>query len=189
MLGSALTHPLNHLLQGADWARGRLLPFAGKTVRFEVPPLTVALALDGNALFTPHADDAIDVIVRLPADTPFLLLQGLDAVMAAAHVEGNAEFATELSFVLRHLRWDAEEDLARLVGDIAAHRLVQGAQGLVAWQQQAAANLTANLTEYFAHENAALIARPEFEVWRAGVAALNKQLDRLEARSRSLVGA
>jgi ubiquinone biosynthesis protein UbiJ len=188
MLDSALTLPLNHLLQGAEWARARLRPFAGRSVRFEIPPLRISLALGEDACFVPHPDDTTDVVVRLPADTPFLLLQGLDGVMAAAHVEGNAEFATELSFVLRHLRWDAEEDLSRLVGDIAAHRLVQGANGLIAWQRQAGGNLTANLAEYFAHEHALLIARPEFEAWRADIAALCGRLDRLEGRVRSLPG-
>ena len=34
---------LNHLLAGEDWARARLQPFAGQTVRLEAPPLARAL--------------------------------------------------------------------------------------------------------------------------------------------------
>jgi ubiquinone biosynthesis accessory factor UbiJ len=183
MLDVALIAGLNHLLAGASWARTRLIPFAGRHARFEIPPvhLSFTVGSGGNLESSPDGNTP-DVIILLPANTPFLLPQGLDKVMALARVEGNAEFATELSFVLRNLHWDAEEDLSRVVGDIAAHRLVKGAGQLAVWKRQAVTRLAENLVEYLAHENPLLVAKAEFDLHRAKLATLSAELARFNAR-------
>jgi ubiquinone biosynthesis protein UbiJ len=187
MFDQAFLAALNHLLEGANWARIRLAPFAGRRARIEIPPFNFGFEIDEAGRVRQSLDPAAtDVIIRLPADTPFLLPQGLDKVMAAATVEGNAEFATELSFVFRNLRWDAEEDLSKLVGDIAAHRLVQGASRFMAWHKQAATNLAENLTEYLTLENPLLVSRQEFLVLRDGIAQFDATLNRTESRLAAL---
>lgn len=187
MFDQAFLAALNHLLEAANWARARLAPFAGRRARIEMPPFSFGFEIDEEGRVRQSLDPAAtDVIIRLPADSLFLLPQGLDKVMAAATVEGNAEFATELSFVFRNLRWDAEEDLSKLVGDIAAHRLVQGANRFMAWQRQAATNLAENLTEYLVHEQPLLVAATEFSAFREDLSRLSVDLTRLEARSKTL---
>lgn len=184
----ALIAALNHLLASANWARHRLQPFTAKTACFVVPPLQIVLAINPEAYFT-HADDPAvvpDVVIRLPADTPFLMLQGIERVMSAAHVEGNAEFATELSFVLHHLRWDAEQDLARLLGDIPARRIATEAQRFLAWQTQLAENLHGNIAEYLAHENPLLLTRTEFSAFQSDMQQLNARLERIDSRCKLL---
>ena len=183
MLDGVLVAPLNHALSQSDWARDRLSPYAGRSVRFEMPPLQLALTLDAIGYFAvaPAGSD-VDVVITLPSNAPFLLLQGVESVMAAAHVEGNAEFATTLSFVLRNLRWDAEEDLSRLIGDIPAHRLMQHGRALIGWQQQAASHLKANVAEYLAHENTLLLTRGEFSAWRAQLDGFSSALDTIDRR-------
>lgn len=188
MIEQAALGILNHLLKGAHWAQARLQLFAGRRAHLIMPPFDFAFQVDEEGLVQPVADPAVtDVTIRLPANSPFLLPQGLDKLMAEASVEGNAEFATELSFVFRHLRWDAEEDLSRLVGDIAAHRLVQGTNRFIAWQQQAAGNLTENIAEYLVHERSLLVETSEFAEFRDNVARLNGDLARLETRIQKSV--
>lgn len=184
----ALIAALNHLLKSADWARHRLQAYASRTARFDVPPFQFALTLDSEGYFIPsaHQEMATDVVIRLPAETPFLLLQGIDRVMATAHVEGNAEFATELSFVLRNLRWDIEEDLSRLIGDAAARRAVDGVDQFIAWNRQAADNLRINVADYLAHENGLLLTWGEFTMHRTALARLSADLDRVESRLNRL---
>lgn len=185
MLDAALIAGLNHLLGGAAWARERLAPFTGRQAAFEMPPFRFSLVIGADGRFEPAPDPVPpDVTIRLPADTPLLLPQGLERVMAAARVEGNAEFATELSFVFRHLRWDVEEDLSRLFGDITAHRMVQGAGRLAAWQKQAAAHLGENVAEYLVLENPTLVGTREFSAFREDVVRLNAALAALEKRVR-----
>jgi ubiquinone biosynthesis accessory factor UbiJ len=187
MLQQAFLAALDHLLGGANWAQVRLKPFSGRRARIEMPPVVFAFEINADGRVQQNSDPTVtDVTIRLPPDTPFLLPQGVDKVMALASVEGNAEFATELSFVFRQLRWDAEEDLSRVVGDIAAHRLVQGAGRFAVWQKQAAVNLAENLAEYLTQENPLLIPTQEFSVFRDDIARLNADLLRLESRAKPL---
>lgn len=183
MFDRAFIAALNHLLAGADWARARLAPFAGRQARIEMPPVSVGFGIAADGRVQPYLDTAVaDVTLDLPAATPFLLTRGLDKALAGASVAGNAEFAAELSFVFRHLRWDVEEDLSRQVGDIVAHRLVEGAGRFMAWQKQAATHLAENLAEYLVHENPLLVATDEFAALRDNISRLNADLARLENR-------
>lgn len=178
---------LNHLLASANWARSRLAPHAGRTATIEMPPFRFVLGVDAEGLFSADtADTPPDVTIRLPADTPLKLPLGLDQVMAEAHVEGNAEFATELSFVFRNLHWDVEEDLSRVVGDIAAHRLVTTAGRIAGWQRQAGAHLAGNLAEYLRHENRLLVSGEEQAALRDAIARLHGDLAALEKRIAAL---
>jgi ubiquinone biosynthesis accessory factor UbiJ len=179
---------LNHLLGQAAWARAKLAPFAGRKACFIMPPLRLAFAVTGDGLFQTADDDAeADVTVTLPADSPFQALQGIDRLMAAAHVTGNAEFATDLSFVLRNLRWDAEEDLSRFVGDIAAHRMVRGASSFAVWQKRTAESLAQNVAEYLGEEAQLLTPARELTQLRTDIGELDKGIVTLEARIRQLI--
>lgn len=181
---------LNHLLRKADWARQRLIPYFGRQALIVVPPWQIAFCIDAQGLLTATAcqdEKSPDVTVSLPPDTPRRLMNGLDKLMVDAHVAGNAEFATELSFVFRHLRWDAEEDLADIVGDIAAHRIVQTASTFFRWQQQAARNFATNWVEYLTLETATLVSRPSFQAFSSDVSSLEATLTSCEMRLRQLV--
>lgn len=185
MIDTALLAALNHLLQGAEWARTRLAVYAGRHACFDMPPFHFGFVIDATGLCEPQAAEATpDVTIHLPADTPLRLLQSLDRAMAGARVDGNAEFATELSFILRNLRWDAEEDLSRVFGDIAARRLVQGAGRLAALQADTSGRLAENIADYLVHEKGLLIGSAEFSTFRDELLRLNDELARLEARSR-----
>ena len=48
-------------------------------------------------------------------------------------IEGDVQLAAEVNWLIDNVRWDAEEDLARLIGDAPAHTLaVLGRQALAA---------------------------------------------------------
>ena len=38
-------------------------------------------------------------------------------------ITGDVQLAAEVNWLVDHLRWDAEDDLARLVGDVPAHAI------------------------------------------------------------------
>lgn len=172
-LPAPLIAAINHLLGQASWAREKLAPFAGHSARITLPPFEAAFLVgDDGCISAPSPAAELEVSISLPAATPLLALQGKDAVMRSARIEGSAEFAEALGFVIRNLRWDAEEDLSRVVGDIAAHRIVAGTREFAAWQQQAAQNLAENLAEYFTEEQP-LIAR------QTDIAGLSNDIDRL----------
>lgn len=173
---------LNHLLAGAAWARSRLQPFAGRRARIELGGLALVLAVSDEGYFDAADGDDADVCFSLPPGAPLLALKGIEAVIQEAHVSGPADFAEALGFVLRNLKWDGEEDLSRLVGDVLAHRLARTARAFLDWQRRAAGNAADNVVEYLREEKGVLPRGEEVGQWKDQVARLSADLDRLEAR-------
>ena len=177
----------NHLLGQAAWAREKLAPFAGHSAQITLPPFDAAfLVTPEGTVAEPPPEATLEVSITLPATTPLLALQGKDAVMRAARIEGSAEFAQALGFVIRNLRWDAEEDLSKLVGDIAAHRIVKGGREFAAWQQQAAQNFAANFAEYFTEEQPLIAKQSDIAAFSANIDRLRDDVARLEKRLQRL---
>jgi ubiquinone biosynthesis protein UbiJ len=179
---------LNHLLEAESWARERLAPFAGETVELRAPPLPAlrfAIAADGRLL--PAADGAAAALtITAGPGALAAALQGEEQLMRAVEVAGNARLAAEVMFLVRHLRWDVEEDAARLIGDVAAHRLTGMARGLAAWHADAARRVAESLIEYATEEKRVLIRRGELDEFAAAQARLRDGLERLQKRIERL---
>ncbi len=183
MIDDAVLAVLNHLLAQADWARGRLAPFAGKHARISMPPWQLRLRVAEDGRFAMGADEAAaDVDIALPSETPILAVQGLEKLLHQARIEGNAKFASELSDVLRNLRWDYEEDLSRLVGDIAAHRLAGGLAAFAGWQQR----VVTGFVTYAAEGNHPLAKRSDVATLGEEIVALEQAMTRAERRVEAL---
>lgn len=184
---------VNHLLDAEPWAREKLAPFAGKRVRVTANPLPdLALTVGAEGKLEPAGAGEPDLTVTLsPADLP-RLLQGDDTVLRSISFTGDAELAAALQYLARHLRWEFEEDLSRVVGDVAAHRMASTARDFLAWQKEANVRLGENLAEYLTEE-AGLVAPPA-ALARFGrdvadvvdaLERLEKRLDRLDAKLRA----
>ena len=183
-----LLRALNHLLGAERWARERLAPFAGDVVAFDaapVPPVRLKIAEDGRlAPAPPEATPALTVRIGPQALPAFL--QGEEQLMRAIDVSGNARLASELLFLARHLRWDAEEDLSRVLGDVAARRIVRGAKGIAAWHADTARRLAESVVDYAAEEARLLVRRDELHEHAERQRRLRDALDRLEPRVDAL---
>jgi ubiquinone biosynthesis protein UbiJ len=183
---------VNHLLGQSTWARKKLAPFAGHIAQIKMPPFEAAFVVLADGLLgMPEAaaegeELSSEVCISLPATTPLLMLQGTDAVMRAARLEGSAEFAEALGFVIRNLGWDVEEDLSRFVGDIAAHRLVDGAKQFSGWQKQAAQNFAENVVEYLTEEQPVIARRVAIADFSSDIDRLRDDVARLEKRLQRL---
>ena len=192
MISSLFLSATNHLLAQAGWARQRLQPHAGRTARLVLSPVAeidFSVANDGQ-LAEWSGEEAPEVSLRLAvADLPRLLVDGLETAMRHVRIELNAEFAEALGFVFRHLRWDAEEDLSRLFGDIAAHRLVEGGRKAIDEGRRGLERASGNVAEYLTEESTLLVPRralpafaEEVVALRDAVARLDKRVARLEKR-------
>ena len=187
MLVDATLGFVNHLLAGEDWARERLQPFAGQTARVELGALGQTLEITAAGLFAASDTKAPpNVSIRLPADAPLRALTDRPSLLAAAHVSGAAELAETLGFIVRNLRWDVESDLARVVGDIPAARLVSGARALAQGLKQAGERLAGNVGEFLTEEDPVLTGRYGFSVLQADCSNLLHRLDQLDHRMARL---
>lgn len=99
---------------------------------------------------------------------------------------GDAHVATQLQKLLVLARPDAEEELSRLVGDVAAHGIGDVVRGIGTWGRDARAILRQNISEFLQEESRAIPSRYEIEKFRGRVELLRDDVARLEARIRRL---
>src|SRR5262245_59793895 len=138
LIAQSVTVALNHLLAREVWARERLACYAGRSIYVSTPLLAVMMTVQADGLVAPlvnranRADRASDSAfdVSLTLSTGILstwLTQGWTAETKQVKLEGDAEFAQTLSLLAQSLRWEVEEDLARLIGDAPAYHLMKTA--------------------------------------------------------------
>ena len=182
-----LVAALSHLLARESWARERLRPHAGAVVRIEGGPLALALRIDEHGMLQAHEGLAeADVTLTLPADAPLRLLLDRQSLFAGIRLAGSADIAEALAFVFRNLRWDVEEDLARIVGDIPARRLNLFGQRLVQEISVSSRRFTANVAEYVSEEGAIVVPARDLNDFGSEVDRLRDDFARLEKRVQRL---
>lgn len=188
MLSSLLPRLLNHLLTQADWARARLRAHTAKQARFEIGSLHLNLVVtdSGHLANAEEGEATPDVVLTLPPDLAARLLQGQEALTGGIRIAGDAEFADALGFVLRHLRWNVEDDLSRVIGDIPAHRVVGTTRELAAGLPRVLGSAARSLATYLSDEKPTVVATPQLAQLADESAALRDQLARCEKRIQRL---
>ena len=188
MIERPLVSILNHLLTAEPWAREQLVSFPGETIELRAPPfpaLRFSIQEDGS-LTRATSETTASLVITLKADAPAALLRGEEHFMRAVEVSGNAKLADAVMLLVRNLRWDYEEDLSRVVGDVAAHRLAGAARGFAAWQKDAAQRLAEAFADYATEESRLLVRRAELDALAGAAARLRDGVERLEQRIRRL---
>jgi ubiquinone biosynthesis protein UbiJ len=100
-------------------------------------------------------------------------------------VDGDVMLAASLGELARHLRWDAEEDLSRVLGDVAAHRLAGLLRAGLARFRTASAPAADRLVEQ-ARGLTPGISRESLRELGRGFSALEDRLRHLEQRADRL---
>lgn len=176
-----LAATLNHLLSRQPLLRDTLAAHAGKVACIDagVMQLNLAVAADG-LLQAADAVPAVTITIQ-PADLPNILAD-MQSAFSYVHISGDAEFARAISEVANGLQWEAEDDLAPFVGDIAAVRMVRAAREASGVVKTGARKLVENLAEYLLEENPTLLYRRAGDDFAANVAALRDDVERLSKR-------
>ncbi len=101
-------------------------------------------------------------------------------------ISGDVELGHRFQRVLEGLDIDWEEQLSRVVGDVAAHALGNMARDARAWARQAAATLGQDVAEYLTEERRDLAPRQVVEPFLQAVDTLRADVDRLTQRIERL---
>lgn len=121
--------------------------------------------------------------------TPLALLRqwrGDPAVGGEVAIEGDIAVGQAFQAILARVDIDWEEQLAKAVGDVAAHRLGNLWRGLRGWGQRSADTLARDGAEYLQQELYALPPRPAVEQFLGAVDTLREDADRLAVRVERL---
>jgi ubiquinone biosynthesis accessory factor UbiJ len=128
---------VNHVLASEPVAQQRLQAHAGRCIRLQfdgwpalLPPLPVtAFRVTPAGLVEwcgPEAPEQADLRVSIDASNPALLaVRSLVGERPRIEVAGDAAFATDVNWLFDNLRWDVQDDLARIVGEAPAREIVR----------------------------------------------------------------
>jgi ubiquinone biosynthesis protein UbiJ len=186
MIPLPVTAIINHLLAQEPWAMNKLAPHAGKVARIDTGVFALQLQIGADGLLQHAGDASPNVTIRMKLSDLPLMAQNRERAFSYVQIEGDAEFANLISQVAQGVRWEAEEDLSRLVGDIAARRIVGGAKGAFDAARNAQRKLSENLAEYFLEEQPLLMRPQAVKDFSADVAALRDDVERLAKRIERL---
>ena len=142
-LGSAamerITLLLNHVIAAETIATERLKPHAGRHVQLvwagwpsllPAPPV-VAFAVTPAGLLEwvgAEAPATPELRVSLDASNPARLAgMWLAGERPSINIDGDSAFAADVSWLIDNLRWDIEDDLARIVGQAPARQMARAA--------------------------------------------------------------
>ena len=124
---------LNHVLTQERAATSRLMRQQGHVVlvrwrsffvRFLITPAGLLDLAGENA----KPDLSLTAMEKSAAVIAQSLLRG---DKPAIRIEGDVQLAADVNWLVDHVRWDVEDDLARIVGDAPAHVLGQLARRMV----------------------------------------------------------
>ena len=129
---------LNHVLMQEPQAMERLARQKNSVVRMQWRDMTFMVVVTPAGLLDVAAADAkTDLSIVIAEESPFAIAQSLMAGnKPPVRIEGDVQLAADVSWLIDHVRWDLEEDLARLMGDAPAHGLMQAASAMAQAVQQ-----------------------------------------------------
>jgi ubiquinone biosynthesis accessory factor UbiJ len=128
----------NHVLLQEPEAMRRLLQHQGKVILVKWGSIAIQFAITPAGLLD-LADAATlpGLSLQVVQDSPLGLLQALfQGGKPDLRIEGDVQLAADVHWLTENLRWDLEEDLARMVGDVPARALADAARGFAGaiWQ-------------------------------------------------------
>jgi len=128
---------LNHVLMQETQAMRRLERQSGRTVRMQWRAFFMALRITPAGLLDladPAQGQPADLRLEITETSPLALARGMlqgaaqavqsetpSGLRTSIHIEGDVQLASDMQWLVDHVRWDVEEDLARIVGDAPAH--------------------------------------------------------------------
>lgn len=187
MFKSMSTHVLQHLIAQNTWACSLLQPFAGKSVRITIAPVSSDLViLEDGSLAVAGETNVPDACINIAPSLLLRLLAKDEAAKLQIEITGDTHLATALAKVFSHLRWDYEDDLSKLVGDVPANKIGSFTRSSVQNLKDAGFNIASMLSEYWQEEKPMLAKKRHVDQFNSEVDRLRSDVERFEKRLQKL---
>ena len=182
---------VNHVLEAEPWALAELAKHAGKTIVLRLPVGDLAFEITSPGLLKALQEVnqpslSLEVSAKALGDLAATSGNLREQAFKAVKITGDADLAQLIGRLAGQLRWEYEEDLARLVGDAPANFAVRQGKKLVAASRSAAADLLDNVVEYVSEERKVLLNKRDFLVQKSALTDLRESVDRIEKRIQLL---
>jgi ubiquinone biosynthesis protein UbiJ len=141
-------------------------------------------------LSTEYLDDPDVVITGSLVTLTKMFGGGGEAAIRNGDVDltGDAATAQRFQKLLDYAKPDIEEELSRIIGDVAAHRLAQFAHGIGDWARETRSTMGSNVREYLQEESRDVPTRYEVDRFTQRVGTLRDDVERIAARLNRLEG-
>ena len=192
MLKPMITRFLQHLTNQNNWSRPHLQPFAGKVVQFNFTLIKVNLLIleDGSLAIAGDSynnkNSAPEANIHVPPSLALRLIANDENAKIQIKIDGDTHLATEISKVLQNMRWDMEEDLSKLTGDIAAHKMGEITRKTLSEAKKQTISLAEMLSEYWQEEQPLLAKKRHVEQFNMQVDTIKSDVARFEKRLNKL---
>ena len=133
---------LNHVLMAEKEAQDRLKRKKGNVIHVRWGVFAIDLVITPAGLFdrvivNGDTPNKADLLVSVAIDSPLNVINSLLSGKAPlVKIEGDVQLAAELGWLAENLRWDVEEDLSRIIGDIPAHAIADAGRRVFAGIKQ-----------------------------------------------------
>ena len=116
---------LNHILSQEKEATSRLARQKGQVVLMQWRFFAMKLVATPAGLLDLAEPAALpDLTLLVTQESPLAIAQAvLRGDKPGVRIEGDVQLAAEVNWLVDHIRWDIEEDVSRIIGDVPAHLL------------------------------------------------------------------
>lgn len=121
---------VNHVLAQEPQAMERLVRQKGRVIQGQWRTWSYRLQVTPAGLLDLADDHATpDLTLVLTEESPLEIARALvQGEKPSVRIEGDVQLAAEVNWLADHVRWDVEEDLSRIMGDVAAHWVCDAAR-------------------------------------------------------------
>jgi ubiquinone biosynthesis accessory factor UbiJ len=189
MLSSLAATAVSRVLGAEPWALAQLAPHAGKQLAVQLDPFTLTFVISPQGNLAAAGADAPGEITAPNVKvtlTPQALLAQPAQRLSHIRIEGDAGLAHALGDVAANMRLDVEHELAKVVGDIAAHRIATGLAAAFAALKEHGSRALAFAVQRAAHDDPIITPREPFTAFTQELRVLRDQLERLAKRIEHL---
>jgi ubiquinone biosynthesis accessory factor UbiJ len=187
MLKALSTRLLQHLISQNSWANPMLQPFASKSVKFNIGFVSASLViLEDGSLAMAGETNVADANVTIAPSLLMRLMAKDETAKRQINIEGDIHFVAELTKVFANMRWDYEDDLSKLVGDIPANKIGDLGRQAVNSAKETTVNLAEMLSEYWQEENPLIAKKRHVEQFNSEVDTLRADVERFEKKLAKL---
>ena len=182
---------INHVLASESWASAELAKHAGKTISLQLPLGSLCFEITPAGLLNSlkEVDSpslTLEVSSKAMGDLAASSANLREQAFKAVKITGDADLAQLIGRLAGQLRWEYEEDLARLVGDAPANFAVKQGKKLISASWSAASDLLDNVVEYVSEEKKVLLNKRDFVAHKAELNDLRESVERIEKRIQHL---
>jgi ubiquinone biosynthesis protein UbiJ len=176
---------LNHVLSQNDWMSTRLKKFHNKTILIKISELSIYFSVNKKGLLEhiSHVKNP-DASISMPIKS--LINQIIHKENKDITIKGDIDLAKEVSEILKKIKWDVEEDLSKIIGDVAANRVGILGEKVLNESKKITISIAEAFKEYWEEEKPLIAKKTRVHQFLVEIDNISEDVERIEAKINSL---